>query len=162
MTLSSDFNFFFVPRLSDRRGTKKILKSERQNFPQLCGLKNVDFNPAGPFISAIHTSSSFHPFASSHTPFSSFPRTFSSEFSLSDTSRVFILPFQWFCPHHSFTVTLSFPWSSSFFIRMKINTLIITTIPSSLGTTLICSFRSLSFITPYTDTLYQFSLYLLQ
>ncbi len=40
----------------------------------------------------------------------------------SDTCCVFILPFHGFCAHHSFNVTPSFPWSSSFFILLKINT----------------------------------------
>ena len=58
--------------------------------------ENVDYsdcNPPGPFISVIHTSSSFHPFTSSHTTFSPFPRTFSSVFCLNDTYWVFILAF---------------------------------------------------------------------
>ena len=45
----------------------------------------VDFNPPGPLISVFHTSSSFHPFLSSHTVFNSFPRTSTSVFYLSDT-----------------------------------------------------------------------------
>ena len=44
------------------------------------GVGYVDFNSPGPFISVIHTSSSFQPFTSSHTVFIPFPRTFSSTF----------------------------------------------------------------------------------
>ncbi len=48
-----------------------------------------------PFFSVIHTSPSFHPFVSSHTVFTSFPRTFSSVFCLGGTCWVFIVAFQW-------------------------------------------------------------------
>ena len=70
---------------------------------------------------------SFHPFVSSHTVFTSFPRTLTSTSFLSGTCWGFILVF-----HYKLAfvviivlvwhfVTLSFPWPSTFFIPMKIN-----------------------------------------
>ncbi len=84
----------------------------------------MDFNPSPPlpFISVVHTSTSFHPFTSSLTDISSFSRTFSSTFCLSGTCWVFILVFVGFRGYHSFNVTFSFPCPSPFFILMKINT----------------------------------------
>ncbi len=70
----------------------------------------------------FHTTSSFHSFASSHTASSSFPRTFSSVFCLSDTYGVYIfilsltplliIDLEWH---------LSFPFPSHFFILLEIN-----------------------------------------
>ena len=81
---------------------------------RLCG-----FQSPGPLILVFHTSSSFYPFTSSHTPFRSFPCTFSSVFSLVAPAECLLWPFIGFCDHHSFSVTISFPWPSSFFISVE-------------------------------------------
>ena len=83
----------------------------------------TDFNPPGPLISVIHTASSFHPFTSSHTDFSSFPRTFPPCSAEAVHAECSFYPFIVFRALHSFSLTLHFPWPSPFFIRLKINTL---------------------------------------
>ena len=78
---SDQFRFLRGVWFSNLKGTVGLIKKKKR--------KNVVvFNfspPPGPFISVIHTSSSFHPFVSSHKAFSSFPRTFSSTFCLNGT-----------------------------------------------------------------------------
>ena len=74
---SDQFRFLRAACFANLKGAVGLIMAKAVGY--------ADFNPPRPFISVIHTSSSFHSFASSHTTFSSFPRTFSSVFCLSGT-----------------------------------------------------------------------------
>jgi hypothetical protein len=64
-------------------------------FDNVESIGSADFNIFGPFFSVFHPPSALHLFASSHTAFSPFPRTFCSVFCLSGTCWVYILVFHW-------------------------------------------------------------------